>query len=151
MKTFSFCFIFTISYVFSTAALSEALKPAKPAQIEFSVLQKSSTSWDAKPLPDYLDGRPEITVVKVVIPAKTNIATHKHDVINFGYLVRGQLKVTSEDGQTLTLNEGDTIIELVNSWHSARNEGETDVEIIVFYLGPSTRPLAIYKDAIEGD
>jgi quercetin dioxygenase-like cupin family protein len=151
MKTIFVCFFFTISCLFSTATYSESINTVKPAQIEFSILQKSAMSWDSKPLPKYLDGRPEITIIKVIIPAKTSIATHKHDLINFGYLVRGQLNLTSEDGQTITLNEGDTIIELVNSWHSAKNEGLTEVEIIVFYLGPSTSPLAIYKDAIKDD
>ncbi|WP_158768489.1 cupin domain-containing protein [Paraglaciecola sp. L1A13] len=151
MKTIFVSFFFTVSCLFSTATYSESIKPQKPAQIEFSILQKSSMSWDSGTLPKYLDKRPEITIIKVVIPSKTSIATHKHDLINFGYLVRGQLSLTSDGGQTITLNEGDTIIELVNSWHSAKNEGLTEVEIIVFYLGPSTSPLAIYKDAIKDD
>lgn len=147
MKAIFACFIFTTIFLFSAVTYCVSNEVNNSSQIEFSILQKTSKSWDGKDLPKYPDGYPEITIIKVIIPAKTSIEEHKHNLINFGYLVKGNLTVTSESGQTVTLNEGDTIIELVNTWHSAKNEGPIDVEIVVFYLGPSASPLAIYNDA----
>lgn len=146
MKLFPSCFLLVISSVFATATYSKTIDTIKQGEIKFKVLEKSTKSWDSKPLPGYLNGQPEITIIKVIIPPKTDIATHQHELINLGYLVKGQLQLTSESGERITLNEGDTIIELVDSWHSAKNEGDKEVEIIVFYLGPTSRPLAIYKE-----
>lgn len=138
-------FLLAFNFLFLSPLCNGSSQTDEPDRIRFTVLQKSTTSWDTKTLPKYLNGQPEITIIRVIIPPKTNVASHKHELINFGYLVRGELEATSEDGETILLSEGDTIIELVNSWHSAKNQGDKEVELIVFYLGPSTKPFAIYK------
>ncbi len=71
------------------------------------------------------------------------MALHKHPVINAGVLLTGELTVTTEDKKVLHLKAGDPIIEVVEKWHSGKNEGETTAEIIVFYAGVVDTPITV--------
>ena len=128
-----------------TACLAWTLcaEPHGAANVE--VLAKTDQMWDGSPLPNYPTENPEITILKVTIPAKTELPMHKHPVINAGYLLSGELTVVSESGDELFLKGGDTLIELVDKWHYGKNEGEEDVEIIVFYAGEKDRPITVKK------
>lgn len=110
------------------------------------VLAKTSASWDGKALPAYPRGEPEVTVLRIVIPPQAQLPLHKHPVINAGVLVRGTLTVVTEDRQRLHLTAGDSIVEVVDTWHSGKNEGPTPAEIIVFYAGVKGSPITRYGD-----
>jgi quercetin dioxygenase-like cupin family protein len=96
-------------------------------------------------LPDYATGKPEITILKIQIPPGSRLPLHKHGVINAGVLLRGELTVVTEDKKILYLKAGDPIIEVVNTWHYGKNEGETLAEIIVFYAGKVGAPITVYQ------
>jgi quercetin dioxygenase-like cupin family protein len=113
--------------------------------IEVEVLAKSNTSWNGDSLPNYAKGKPEISILRVVIPPGTILPLHKHPMINAGVLLKGQLTVMLEDNTTLHLKAGDTIVEVVNKWHYGKNEGSVPAEIIVFYAGTKGEPLSIKK------
>lgn len=107
------------------------------------VLLKTSKSWDGSDLPEYPKGKPEITILKIIIPPHTQLPVHKHPVINAGILLKGNLKVTTEDGKTLYLKAGDIISEVVNKWHHGVNESDESAEILVFYAGIKDMPITI--------
>lgn len=109
------------------------------------VVAKSKSSWDGSMLPAYPAGQPEVTILKITIPAGTKLPVHKHGVINAGYMLKGQLTVIKEDGRKLYLSEGDSLIELVDQWHYGRNDGKEPVEILVFYAGVEGMPITIKK------
>ena len=48
-----------------------------------------------------------------------------------------------EEGETLHLKAGDSIVEVVNTWHYGKNEGKDPAEIIVFYAGTPGTPITI--------
>lgn len=121
-------------------AQARAQLPGAP-HIKVEQLAKTSLSWDGTPLPAYPEGKPEVTILKYTIPAKARLPLHRHNVINAGLMLRGELRVVAEDGKELRLKAGDTIIELANKWHYGVNEGEEPVEIVVFYAGSPARPL----------
>lgn len=106
-------------------------------------LVKTTASWDNSTLPPYPQGQPEITILRIAIPAGTRLKTHSHPVINAGVLLSGQLTVVSRNGNTLRLKAGDPIVELVNTAHYGVNEGDEPAEIIVFYAGSSGAPITI--------
>jgi len=114
-------------------------------KIDVEVLIKSNKSWDGENLPNYANGKPEISILKIVIPPGIELPLHKHTVINAGVLLTGELTVVAEDNTTLHMKAGDTIIELVNKWHYGKNEGHVPAEIIVFYAGIQGEPLSIEK------
>lgn len=113
-------------------------------QTKVDVLIKTSESWNGDPLPKYLDGKPEVTILKIVIPPKTKLAWHQHPEINAGVLLKGELNVISET-DTLLLKAGEPIVELVNTWHYGQNTGKESAEIIVFYAGVKGRPITVKK------
>ena len=99
------------------------------------VLAKSHQSWDSTTLPSYPLERPEISVLKITIPPHTQLPMHQHPIINVGYMVKGALKVITDENKTLQLKAGDAIIEVVNRWHYGVNEDDEPVEIVVVYAG----------------
>ncbi|SFU18086.1 Cupin domain-containing protein [Algoriphagus locisalis] len=98
-------------------------------------LIQSGLSWNGDSLPHYPTAKPEISILKITIPAHSELPLHFHPVINAGVLLKGELFVTDEDGNELTMKAGDPIVEVVNKKHLGRNMGDEDAEIIVFYAG----------------
>jgi quercetin dioxygenase-like cupin family protein len=113
--------------------------------VQADVLAKTSFSWDGSPLPDYSKGTPEITILKIKIPPGAQLPLHKHQVINAGVLLSGELTVVTEDNKTLHLRAGESIVEVVNKWHYGKNEGDKTAEILVFYAGIPDTPITIKK------
>ncbi len=109
------------------------------------VLSKTSSSWDGKALPDYPTGKPEITILRIKIPAGVQLPLHRHPVINAGVLLSGELTVVTEDNKILYLKAGDSIVEVVNKWHYGKNEGNKPAEIIVFYAGILDKPITVKR------
>ena len=118
-------------------------RESPPLSVE--VLAKASSSWNGQVLPEYNTGQPEVTILKIIIPPKTQLVVHQHPVINAGVLIRGELTVITEAGQTLNLKAGDPIVEVVDTWHYGKNEGSESAEIIVFYAGIAGEPVTIKK------
>ena len=114
-------------------------------QIVKEQLVKTTQSWDGKVLPAYPEGQPEVTILRITIPAGALLETHHHPVINAGVLTRGQLTVVTTDGKTLYLKAGDPIVEVVNTAHYGMNQGTIPAEIIVFYAGAVDAPITVLE------
>ena len=108
-------------------------------------LVKTTRSWDGAFLPAYPQGQPEITILRISIPAGAQLDTHSHPVINAGVLISGQLTVVTTDGKTLHLNAGDPIVEVTNTLHYGINQGKVPAEIIVFYAGAIDTPITVVE------
>lgn len=129
--------IFVTSFLFITACAGNL------NNITVETLAKSSKSWNEEALPDYPKGKPEVTILRIKIPAGAKLEIHNHPVINAGVLLAGELTVATEDNKTLHLKAGDSIIELVNKKHYGKNEGTETAEIIVFYAGEVNKPITV--------
>lgn len=123
MKKVLCLFILLSSYAFAAGNVASV------------TLAKSSQSWDGSSLPAYPKEAPEISVLKITIPAHTKLPLHKHPIINAGYMAKGSLTVVTDENKTLHLKAGDALIEVVDKWHYGVNEGDEEVEIVVFYAG----------------
>jgi len=108
-------------------------------------LAKTSQSWNGATLPTYPPGQPMVTILRISIPAGSQLDVHSHPVINAGVLISGQLTVITKDGKTLHLKSGDPIVEVVNTSHYGINEGNVPAEIIVFYAGVVDTPITIIE------
>jgi len=117
--------------------------------IQTEVLSRSTVSWDGKTLPGYGHGKPEITILKIRIPAGAQLPLHQHPVINAGFLLSGELTVVTEGNKTLHLKAGESLIEVVNTWHYGKNEGTTPAEIIIFYAGTKDSLITIKKENLK--
>jgi quercetin dioxygenase-like cupin family protein len=114
-------------------------------EVSSEVLVRTTTSWDGARLPRYGISAPEITILRISVPPHTDLSWHKHPVINAGVLISGELTVISEKQDTLYLKAGNPIVEVVNTWHYGRNEGDEPVDIIVFYAGKKNKPVTVHK------
>lgn len=115
-------------------------------ETEVITLAKTTTSWDGNTLPAYPEGQPEVTILKVIIPAGEKLSLHKHPVINAGIMLKGELTIHKENGDTFHINEGDAIVEVVETWHYGQNDGDTPAEIVVFYVGIEGDPITILTE-----
>jgi quercetin dioxygenase-like cupin family protein len=133
----STCFILMTSFT----SLVSAHQPE--ITLESETLVKSTQSWDGSQLASYPKGQPEITILKITIPAGFKLPLHQHPYINAGVLTKGELTVVTKTGKKLLLSAGDPIIEIVDKWHFGENSGKVAAEIIVFYAGIKGQPITI--------
>ncbi len=111
--------------------------------IKSKKLAQAEISWDGSPLPDYPEGKPEITILRIQIAPGAELPRHKHPVINAGVLIKGELTVITDENRVLHLKAGDAIIEVVDKWHYGKNEGSEPAEIIVFYAGTKDTAITV--------
>jgi quercetin dioxygenase-like cupin family protein len=104
---------------------------------------ETTTAWNGTSykIPD----DPSVLVLKIKIPAKDTLAWHQHPYFNVGYLLKGELKVETQKGETLLMKAGESLVELNEQWHRGINVGEEDIEIVVFYLKDKDTPITILQ------
>ena len=106
---------------------------------------QTTTHWNQQPIKPIHIKHPQVTILRITIPAGEKLAMHKHPILNVGYLTKGELTVRSEKGDVLVLKAGDPIVELVNEWHYGESTGSEDAEIVVTYVGDKEDDLSISK------
>jgi len=142
MKKAVYCILFTI-------LIAGCASPRYANDVRSVQLIKSTASWNGQPLPAYKMGTPEITLLRITIPPGYTLPVHTHPVINAGVLIKGELTVTTDRGQILRMKPYDPIVEVVDTWHYGKNEGDEPAEIIVFYAGEKGAPITIKKPKDE--
>ena len=148
MRSRTFQFLAALSIILFLQSGCAALRTSPEVREGAPVVKeliKTTRSWDGAVLPAYPQGQPEITILRITIPAGTRLDTHRHPVINAGVLINGQLTVVTTGGKTLHLKAGDPIVEVVNTWHYGINEGNVPAEIVVFYAGIINTPITVVE------
>ncbi|MBR4597514.1 MAG: cupin domain-containing protein [Opitutales bacterium] len=115
--------------------LGAVLQCAAAEEISSEVLVQTQTSWDGSALPAQNLKTPELTIVRTKIAQGAELALHKHQMINAGYLIKGSIEIISAEGKSTVLKAGECAVELVNKAHYGRNIGEGEAELILFYIG----------------
>lgn len=115
--------------------------PAGTGIISERLLDNVSQSWDGAALPHYPEGKPAITMLRITVPPHTKLARHYHSVINVGYMLSGELTVTSDTGQSQCIKAGEPLVEMVGSIHYGENKADIPAVILVFYAGDSQSPI----------
>ena len=111
------------------------------AQIEKEVLLERSESWDGTPYKAYPSGPPQLTLIRLKIPARTQLPWYTHPMPNVAYVLSGELMVETRSGHQTRLKPGEVLPELVNIPHRGTS-GNSPVELIVFYAGAPGLPLS---------
>ena len=105
------------------------------AEVIVQELARTAVTADGQPIRYPRTDKPEVTVSRVELPPGAETGWHYHPIPVYGYVIRGTLEVERESGQVITYQEGDAIIEAVNSMHNARNTSREPVEMVAFYTG----------------
>lgn len=125
-----------------TASPAAAPKSDTSVVATTEVLLKTTASWDGVPYTSYPAGIPELTLVRIVIPANSILPWHTHPMPNAAYIVRGELTVVQhETGLTRKLIGGQTLPEMVDAVHRGYSASDP-VELLVFYAGAPEMPLS---------
>lgn len=59
------------------------------------------------------------------------MAPHSHTTMQLGYILSGELIITTEDGQSATFSEGEPAIEVVGKVHYGENRGDVETVVVV--------------------
>lgn len=129
------------SSLFITACLSLTSCAQTSTAVQTEPLLKTAHAWEGTRYEAYPEGRPELSVLKITIPAKTTLNWHTHPMPNAAYLISGELLVETRDGKHTRLKPGQVLPEVVNVPHRGTS-GNTPVELIVFYAGATGLPLS---------
>ncbi len=128
----------------SCASKTMTIEGAKVQSVE---LLKTSQSWDGAELPDYLVGKPELRVLKVILPPHRSLPKHHHGVMSYGVVTKGQLTLVREsDGKEKTVKQGEAVVETVGTVHHGENRGDEPAEVYVFYLSQEGTPLSVVDE-----
>lgn len=114
----------------------------KRATPETNVLLQRAASWNNVPYVVYPYGQPELTTVRMTIPAHSELPWHTHDMPNAAYLLSGHLTVEDrETGQKATYHASEAFAESVNRVHRGVTGNEPAI-VIVTYAGTLGQPLS---------
>lgn len=113
-----------------------------PPTIRAQTLLQTGSSWDGTAYKSYPKGQPQLTVVKITIPAHTVLPMHIHPMPLAAYVLSGQLTVEKEaGGKKQHFTAGQALAEVVNTAHRGMT-GNAPVTLIVFYAGVKGMPLS---------
>ena len=118
----------------------------KDLGIKVETLAKSTKEWDGDTLPSYPTSQPEITVLRITVPAGVMLPLHTHPVINAAVIIQGKLELSLQDGTKRIFNSGDALIEVVNTVHTGKSLGPEDVVVLVVYAGSQNLPTTVRVD-----
>jgi quercetin dioxygenase-like cupin family protein len=105
------------------------------ASAHADILAKSDSSWNGKKYQAYPAGTPELTVLKMTIPANTALPWHTHPFPNAGYVLAGQLTIEDKaSGKKQTFKTGQAFTESVDDAHRGVS-GSVPTVLIITYSG----------------
>lgn len=122
--------MFALSFIFAAQSVSGQ---------ELLVTNKS---WDGSSLSYPKVGDVQMTAVKIKLKQNEQTQEHCHPVPVFGYMLSGMIEVKTSKGTSTTFNEGDVIVEVMNTVHAGKAIGG-DAEILAIYAGSTDLPNTI--------
>jgi quercetin dioxygenase-like cupin family protein len=111
--------------------------------VKSEILLQATAAWDNTSYDSYPPGKPEISVRRISIPAKSELKWHSHPMPNAAYVLSGEITVEEPSGIKRHFSAGQVIPESVNHWHRGV-VGDEPAIFIAFYAGvegmPPSRP-----------
>lgn len=111
--------------------------------VQTRILVKSAAAWNGRGYEKFGEGRPELTVARITIPAHTRLPWHTHPMPSVGYILSGHITVEDRaTGQKKLFKAGAAIPEQVNAAHRGFTDDEPAV-IVVTYAGTVGQPRSV--------
>nr|WP_255610233.1 cupin domain-containing protein [Pantoea sp. DY-17] len=106
-------------------------------------LLQSGQAWNGQHIEHYPAGKPEITVIKMTLPAHSELPWHTHPMPNTAYILSGSLTIEDKaSGETKTFNAGEAFNESIDIAHRGFTTDQR-AELIIFYAGVEGMELSI--------
>jgi len=127
-------------------SLAPLVVKAREPQTEVQQVLQTTQAWDGTAYQGYPKGQPQVTVLRIKIPAHTALHWHFHPVISTAYVVSGELTVEKQGtNEHLTVHAGQALSETVATIHRGFTTDQP-VELIVFYAGEAGTPITVDKE-----
>ena len=128
------------------SVLGPTLVKAREPQTEVQQVLQTTQAWDGAAYQGYPKGQPQVTVLRIKIPAHTALHWHLHPVISAGYVVSGELTVEKQGtNEHITIHAGQALCETVGTIHRGFTTDQP-AELIVFYAGEAGTPITVDKE-----
>jgi quercetin dioxygenase-like cupin family protein len=112
-------------------------------QLKVEQVLQTKQSWDGAIYNGYPSGQPQITVLRISIPAHTALHWHYHPVISAAYILSGELTLEKRDtGERVTFRAGQALCETVDTTHRGFTT-DSPAELVVFYAGQVGLPITV--------
>jgi quercetin dioxygenase-like cupin family protein len=140
--------IAAISSVISMMAMAKEAVPASPPTAATSeALLQTTRSWDGETYKPYLQGQPQVSVLRIYIPPHSSLPWHHHPVINAAYVLTGKLFVEKKsNGLQREVNAGEVLPEMVDDLHRGYTKDQSAM-LLVFYAGVEGVPITVKESA----
>jgi quercetin dioxygenase-like cupin family protein len=116
----------------------------RQAAVQTQTLLSASSSWDGEAYQSYTSGRPELSVLKIILAPHTQLEWHSHPMPSAAYIVAGELTLErKKDGKKQHFTAGQAVCETVDTFHRGI-AGSEPLVLIVFYAGSTGMPLTQY-------
>ncbi|RYX92797.1 MAG: cupin domain-containing protein [Comamonadaceae bacterium] len=104
------------------------------------LLFRTDQSWDGKPYQNYPQGKPQLTIAKITVPASTGLAWHSNAMPNAYYVLSGELTVEEKkSGRKVVLKAGDALPQTMEGLQRGITAAQP-TEVIAFYAGAEGLP-----------
>lgn len=113
-----------------------------PLMAAIEKLLQEDRSWDGQTF-SYLQGKPEITSVKLNLKVGVKAPFHCHPVPTMGYIAKGEVMLENYEGESIKFKQGDSVIEIMKGLHRGYAVN-SDAQIIVFYAGIKNVPNTVF-------
>jgi quercetin dioxygenase-like cupin family protein len=124
---------------------------ARTQSIEVLPILTTTKSWPGSLLPGFRSGQTEFKVWKFKLEPGTSTAIHMHPLNGAGYIISGELTIYATEDPNGSFDNvrkvkkikrvaGDSWAEPVNVWHYGVNEGKTNLEFTVVFVGEEGTP-----------
>jgi quercetin dioxygenase-like cupin family protein len=114
------------------------------SSVRTETLLRTSSAWNNAPYRRYPEGIPELTVLRITVPAHGELPWHRHPMPNAAYIVSGEITIEGPGGQPRHFSAGQVIPETVDTLHRGM-VGDKPAEFLVFYAGVQGKPLSVQK------
>ncbi len=119
------------------------LAAALGGELQATELLKVTESWDGGTF-SYPVGKPEVTSFKLSLEEGKKTPFHCHPVPTMGYVLEGEIEVTTGSGKKQIFKAGQSVVEVMSTVHQGRAINGP-VEIVVFYAGEVGTPNTILE------
>lgn len=110
---------------------------------QHTLVLQSGNAWNGQPYENYPEGKPQLTVMRMSLPAHSELPWHTHPMPNSAYILSGRLTIEDKaSGETYSVVAGEALNETLNSAHRGVT-GEEPAELVIFYAGTEGQPLSV--------
>jgi quercetin dioxygenase-like cupin family protein len=108
--------------------------------VKVTPMMKASTTISGQKIEYPKTDKAEMAAVIVEIQSGGESGRHMHPVPTYVHILEGTLTVEFEDGSRQTFEAGKAFLEVVNTWHNAKNLGDLPVKFLVVFAGEEGTP-----------